>query len=125
MFSESSPCLLGQHGSCCTAQRPGELSEHILQNRSHDRMNNPALYVPVKSDHLLLLVLVVVHLSVLGELAVGAGRGRDVLAAGPGDAVGGVVDVLAGLGVAAHAVVTEAGADDAEGGEGRRNGDDS
>ena len=24
MFSESSPCLLGQHGSCSTAKRPGE-----------------------------------------------------------------------------------------------------
>ena len=32
MFSESSPCLLGQHGSCSTAKRPGELSENILQN---------------------------------------------------------------------------------------------
>ena len=32
MFSESSPCLLGQHGSCITAQRPVELSENILQN---------------------------------------------------------------------------------------------
>ena len=26
MFSESSPCLLGQHGSCSTAQWPGKLS---------------------------------------------------------------------------------------------------
>ena len=34
MFSESSPCLFGQHGSCSTAQRPGELSENILQNLS-------------------------------------------------------------------------------------------
>ena len=32
MISESSPCLLGQHGSCSTAQRPVELSENILQN---------------------------------------------------------------------------------------------
>ena len=80
--------------------------------------------LPVKSDHLLLLVLIVVHLGVLGELAVGAGRGRDLLAAGSGDAVGGVVHVLAGLGVAAHAVVAEAGADDAEGREGRRHGHD-
>ena len=32
MFSESSPCLQGQHGSCSTAQQPGELSEIILQN---------------------------------------------------------------------------------------------
>ena len=65
-------------------------------------------------------MLIVVHLGVLGELAVGAGRGRDLLAAGPGDTVGGVIDILAGLGVAAHAVVAEAGADDAEGREGRR-----
>ena len=32
MFSESSPCLLGQQGSCSAAQRPGELSENMLQN---------------------------------------------------------------------------------------------
>ena len=32
MFSEGSPRLLGQHGSCSAAQRPGELSENILQN---------------------------------------------------------------------------------------------
>ena len=32
MFSESSPCLLWQHGSCSTAQQPGELSENILKN---------------------------------------------------------------------------------------------
>ena len=53
---------------------------------------------PVERDHLLLLVLVVVHLGVLGELPVGAGRGRDLLATGAGDAVRGVVDVLARLG---------------------------
>ena len=35
LFSERSPCLLGQHGSCSTAQRPGELSENILQNLFH------------------------------------------------------------------------------------------
>ena len=35
MFSESSPCLLGQHGSCNIDQRPGELSENILQNLFH------------------------------------------------------------------------------------------
>ena len=27
MFAKSSPCLLGQHGSCSTAQQTGELSE--------------------------------------------------------------------------------------------------
>ena len=32
MFSESSHCLLGQHGSCSTVQRHVELSENILQN---------------------------------------------------------------------------------------------
>ena len=32
MFSESSPCLLGQHESSSTAQWPGELSENILQH---------------------------------------------------------------------------------------------
>ena len=36
MFSESSPCLLGEHGSCSTAQRPVELSENILQNLFHN-----------------------------------------------------------------------------------------
>ena len=41
MFSEISPYLLGEHGSCSTAQRPGELSENILQNLSNDLMNNP------------------------------------------------------------------------------------
>ena len=32
IFSKSSSCLLGQHGSCSAAQQPGELSENILQN---------------------------------------------------------------------------------------------
>ena len=32
MFSESSPCLLGQQGSFSSAQRPVEVSENILQN---------------------------------------------------------------------------------------------
>ena len=31
-FSGSSPCLLGQHGSCSSAQLPVELSENMLQN---------------------------------------------------------------------------------------------
>ena len=38
MFSESSPCLLGQHSICSTAQRPVELSENILQNLFHNLM---------------------------------------------------------------------------------------
>ena len=32
MFSESFPCLLGQHDSCRAAQLPVELSENIFQN---------------------------------------------------------------------------------------------
>ena len=32
MFSKSSPCLLGQHGSCSMAQQPIELSEKSSQN---------------------------------------------------------------------------------------------
>ena len=36
MFCESSPCLLGQHSSCSTAQRHVELSENILQDLSHN-----------------------------------------------------------------------------------------
>ena len=32
MFSRSSPCLLGQHGSCSIAQWSVELSENMLQN---------------------------------------------------------------------------------------------
>ena len=32
MFFISSPCLLGQRGSCSTAQQCGELSENSLQN---------------------------------------------------------------------------------------------
>ena len=36
MFSESSPCLLGQHCSCSSAQLHVEVSEHILQNLFHN-----------------------------------------------------------------------------------------
>ena len=32
MFSESSSCLLGQHGNCSSAQQPVELSEKNLNN---------------------------------------------------------------------------------------------
>ena len=32
MFSESFPCLLGQHGSCNPAQQAVELSENMVQN---------------------------------------------------------------------------------------------
>ena len=34
-FLKVSPCLLWQHGSCSTAQQPGELSENVLQNLSN------------------------------------------------------------------------------------------
>ena len=36
MFSGSPPCLLGQHGSCSSAQLPVELSENMLQNLFHN-----------------------------------------------------------------------------------------
>ena len=36
MFSGSSPCLLGQHGNCGSAQLPVELSEDMLQNLFHN-----------------------------------------------------------------------------------------
>ena len=32
MISGSSPCLLGQHGNCSSAQLPVELPENMLQN---------------------------------------------------------------------------------------------
>ena len=32
MFSGSSPCLQGQHGSCSSAQLPVELSKYMLHN---------------------------------------------------------------------------------------------
>ena len=35
-FLKVPPCLLGQHISCSTAQRPVELSENILQNLVHN-----------------------------------------------------------------------------------------
>ena len=58
--------------------------------------------LPVESDHLLLLVLVVVHLRVLCQLPVRPRGGRGLLAArGPGHAVRGVLNVLASLAVAA------------------------
>ena len=36
MFSKSSPCSLGQYGSCSTAHQPAELSENISQNLFHN-----------------------------------------------------------------------------------------
>ena len=36
MFSGTSPCFLGQHGSCSSAQQPVELSGNILQNLFHN-----------------------------------------------------------------------------------------
>ena len=40
MFSGSSPCLLGQHGSCSSAQLPVELSENMLQKPLPQLKNN-------------------------------------------------------------------------------------
>ena len=69
-----------------------------------ERVKGPKLgfISPIESDHLLLLVLVVVHLGVLGQLSVRAGSGRSLLAPRTGDSIGGVLDVLASLGVAAN-----------------------
>ena len=44
MFSGSSPCLLGQHGSCNSAQLPVELLENMLQNLF---LNLPPQTVPL------------------------------------------------------------------------------
>lgn len=57
---------------------------------------------PIESDHLLLLVLVVVHLGVLGQLPVRP-RGRGgLLAPGTGYTIGWVLNILAGLGIATN-----------------------
>ena len=41
MFFRSSPCLLGQHGSCSSAQLPVELSQNMLQNLFHNLLPHP------------------------------------------------------------------------------------
>ena len=59
MFSGSSPCLLGQHGSCSSAQLPVELSENMLQNLFHNlppqtvciRYIENLLYWPLNDTH--------------------------------------------------------------------------
>ena len=50
MFSESSPCLLGQHSSCSTAQQPVELSKNILQNLFHNLTPQTSFSVFLKSQ---------------------------------------------------------------------------
>ena len=39
MFSKSSPCLLGQHGSC-SIRRPGELCHVTLMSHQNKNLNN-------------------------------------------------------------------------------------
>ena len=58
IFSKSSPCLLGQHGSCSTAQQPGELSENSLQNL---RNKWPPYPVFTAANHNTVLVLRMAH----------------------------------------------------------------
>ena len=43
MFSESSSCLLGQHGSCSTAQQLGELSKTVY--KTFETSGRPTPYV--------------------------------------------------------------------------------
>ena len=50
MFSRSSLCLLGQHGSCSSAQMPVELSGNMLQNLF---LNLPPQTVPDRDKSLL------------------------------------------------------------------------
>ena len=47
MFSESSLCLLGQHGSCSSAQLSVELSENIVQNLSEQMAAPPGIALRV------------------------------------------------------------------------------
>ena len=44
-FSESSTGLLGQHGSCSTAPRPGDVSENMIQNLGNKLPRRPILYL--------------------------------------------------------------------------------
>ena len=48
MFSESSLCLLGQHGSCSTAQQPVELSINISQNLQNKLLPQTVLHQQIK-----------------------------------------------------------------------------
>ena len=48
MFSGSYPCLLGQHGSCSSAQLPVELSENMLQ---HLLLNLPPQTIVTRRGH--------------------------------------------------------------------------
>ena len=45
MFSESSACLLGQHGRCSSAQLPVKLSENIFQNLLHNLPPQTVFYI--------------------------------------------------------------------------------
>ena len=46
MFSKSYPCLLGQNGSCSTAQQPGDISENSLQNLRNKCPPHPVGHLP-------------------------------------------------------------------------------
>ena len=53
MFLKSSPCLVGQNGSCSTAQQPGELSKKV--NKTIGTSGLPTRYIinkPVTSHSL-------------------------------------------------------------------------
>ena len=45
MFSQSSPCLLWQHGSCSNAHQQGKLSENSLQNLRNKWPPHPVGYM--------------------------------------------------------------------------------
>ena len=53
MFSDSSPCLLGQHGSCSTAQQPGNSQKNSLQNLRNKWPPHPVLESRSLPEHLL------------------------------------------------------------------------
>ena len=77
MFSGSSRCLLGQHVSCSTAQRPVELSENMLQKLFHNLM--PQTVLLLDSEKCLALpCLITVQVPVLpsGLLARGVAPHR-------------------------------------------------
>merc|ERR550517_2227117 len=98
----------------------------------------PSVLVTVKSDHLLLLVLVVVHLCVLGQLPVTVETsargwrscGTSVLTpscAGPcgcSHSVSRIFHVFSSFGVLLEAMVDDSGDDNSEGGNCGTNGDD-
>ena len=47
MFSKSSSCLVGQHGSCSISQNPGELSKKQFTKPSEQVTAPPSLFPPI------------------------------------------------------------------------------